>query len=198
MRTDRRWLLLTLLLLPTCARPDDAEEAAAIAPADSAVAPASTPGPSAPRPSAPGPAAIPAPVEPPATAATGYQLSLADLEKWATATANVRRAAQADPGLAAVLQAMPAPRTLQQLEAAYAGLRPARAAIEAAGLSVRDFATIGYAFTQAAVAAGAVQAGAPRDSIAGATGTSARNIDFVLQNEEAIGRLLQPLERGGG
>jgi hypothetical protein len=195
MRTDRRWLLLTLFLLPTCAGPDAAEEPAAIAPADSAAAPASAPGPAA-----PGPAALPAPAPAPpaAAAAPGYQLSLADLEKWVTATGNIRRAAQADPGLAGVLQAMPEPRTLQQLEAAYAGLRPARQAIEAAGLSVREFATIGFAYAQAAVAAGAVQSGAARDSLAAAGGASARNIDFVLQNETAIARLLQPLESGGG
>jgi hypothetical protein len=196
MRTDGRWLLLTLILLPTCAGPDAAPEAAAVAPADSPAAAAPTPA-STPGPAAPGPAVVPAPAPPAATAAPGYQLSLADLEKWVTATGNIRRAAQADPGLAAVLQAIPEPRTLQQLEAAYAGLRPAREAIEAAGLSVRDFATIGFAYAQAAVAAGAVQSGARRDSIAGATGVSARNIDFVLQNEAAIARLLQPLEPGG-
>lgn len=182
MRLHRSFRSLPLLLLWACAGSDagDAAPPAATAPDSPATA-----------------TAPPAPTGPAGRELGDYRLTIADLEKWVAATSNIRRAARENPDLAAVLQALPQPRTLADMVAAYEGLPPTRQAIEKAGLSVREFAAIGFAYAQAALAAGAVESGASRDSVSAALRVHRDNLEFVLEHQSEIARVLQPLEAGG-
>lgn len=117
-----------------------------------------------------------------------YQLNTEDFNKYAAATRKLQAASAGedeeddDEGGAG-------DGSLDAFERALEENPAARAAVEQAGLTTREYAVIAYAIMQAALADYALQQGASRDSILARANIHPANITFVQQHRSEIERL---------
>ena len=117
-----------------------------------------------------------------------YQLTMADIRKFAAANANLAKhpkveqddddAEDADDNA-----------SLDEMAARIESVPVARKAVEAAGLSARQYAVITMALFQASLAQYAVEQGADPGKIARETGVNPANIRFVKEHKAELDQM---------
>jgi hypothetical protein len=123
---------------------------------------------------------------------TDYRLTMDAVQRYYQAQRNVYGAMRKNPELAQQMRSGDSDEpSLDEMGARYEEVPEVRDAIEAAGLDTRDFSVITWALFQSAFAQGAVEMGAPRDSILASTGIHPANLDFVRENKAALERMQQ-------
>ena len=116
-----------------------------------------------------------------------YQLTMADVRKYAAANANLAKhpkAEQEDEN--AEDDEADDDESLDEMAARIEKIPEARKAIEAAGLTARQFAVITMALFQASLAQYAIDQGADPAKIARETGVNPANIRFVKEHKAEL------------
>ena len=124
---------------------------------------------------------------------SSYQLTMADVRKYAAANANLAKhpeAEQEDDAEDADENA-----SLDEMAARIESIPIARKSVEAAGLSARQYAVITMALFQASLAQYAVEQGADPGKIARETGVNPANIRFVKEHKAELEQM-QKLRSG--
>ena len=119
-----------------------------------------------------------------------YQLTMADLRKWAVASEKYHAYLRQHPELAKDNdKESKADDSLDEIEARVERLPEVRRLIESAGLGVRQFAVISFALLQASVGHMLVQQGQSPDSVAREFGIHPANLRFVKENEAELAKM---------
>ena len=116
-----------------------------------------------------------------------YQLTIVDLRKYAAANANLAKQPKAEQGDDDAEAEDEGDNESLDVMAARIESNPiARKAVEAAGLSARQYAVITMALFQASLAQYAVEQGADPGKIARETGVNPANIRFVKEHKAEL------------
>lgn len=112
-----------------------------------------------------------------------YQLTMADVRKYAAANANLAKhpTVEQDDD-----DAEDENESLDEMAARIESIPVARKAVEAAGLSARQYVVITMALFQASLAQYAVDQGADPGKVAGETGVNPANIRFVKEHKAEL------------
>jgi len=112
-----------------------------------------------------------------------YQLTMADVRKFAAANANLAKHPKVEQGDD---DAEDENESLDEMAARIESNPVARKAVEAAGLSARQYVVITMALFQASLAQYAVDQGADPGKVAGETGVNPANIRFVKEHKAEL------------
>ena len=125
-----------------------------------------------------------------------YQLTMADVNKWAAAIQNMKRLLDQHPEWASEddKHGSSGDQSLDEIEANLEAVPPLRKAVEDAGLNAREYAVITFALMQASMGRYAVQQGANADSFARAAGIHPANLQFAKEHEAEITRLARLMQ----
>ena len=115
---------------------------------------------------------------------SSYQLTMADIRKFAAANANLAKHPKVEQDDDDAEDADNA--SLDEMAARIESVPVARKAVEAAGLSARQYAVITMALFQASFAQYAVEQGADPGKIARETGVNPANIRFVKEHKAEL------------
>ena len=115
---------------------------------------------------------------------SSYQLTMADIRKFAAANANLAKHPKVEQDDDDAEDADNA--SLDEMAARIESIPVARKAVEAAGLSARQYAVITMALFQASLAQYAVDQGADPGKIARETGVNPANIRFVKEHKAEL------------
>ena len=115
---------------------------------------------------------------------SSYQLTMADIRKFAAANANLAKHPKAEQDDDDAEDADNA--SLDEMAARIESIPVARKAVEAAGLSARQYVVITMALFQASLAQYAVDQGADPGKIARETGVNPANIRFVKEHKAEL------------
>lgn len=122
-----------------------------------------------------------------------YVLTLADVRRYAAANEALARQPQAEQNEEeAEDEDATDNESLDDMVKRIEGVPGARQSIEAAGLTVRQYAVITMALFQAAFANFAVEQGADPAKVARDAGVNPANIRFVKENKAELEKLKQP------
>ena len=116
-----------------------------------------------------------------------YQLTMADVRKFAAANANLAKHPKVEQGDDdAEAEDEGDNESLDEMAARIESNPVARKAVEAAGLSARQYVVITMALFQASLAQYAVDQGADPGKVAGETGVNPANIRFVKEHKAEL------------
>jgi hypothetical protein len=118
-----------------------------------------------------------------------YQLTMADMRKWAAANANLKKIAAENPQLEQDDDDDDSSKSLDEIEARIDSTPAARKAVAAAGLTAREYAVISWAYVQAAFAHIALEQGADPNKIAREAGIHPANLRFVKEHAAELKKL---------
>ena len=118
-----------------------------------------------------------------------YTLTMADIRKYAAANANLAKLPKAEENEDSEDDEDSDNESLDQMAARIGKMPEARKAIEAAGLSPRQFAVITMALFQASMAQFAVEQGADPAKVAKDASVNPANIRFVKENKAELEKL---------
>jgi len=142
---------------------------------------------------------------PPCSAAPSGDADLRELSRYELTMTDVRKFAAANAALAKHPEAErdedqddgdTDDESLDELAARIGRVPEARKAIEAAGLTVRQYAVITMALFQAAFAQYAVDQGADINKVARDAGVNPANIRFVKEHKAELEKLRAPADNG--
>ena len=115
---------------------------------------------------------------------SSYQLTMADIRKFAAANANLAKHPKVEQDDDDAEDADNA--SLDEMAARIESIPVARKAVEAAGLSARQYAVITMALFQASFAQYAVEQGADAGKVAREAGVNPANIRFVKEHKAEL------------
>lgn len=141
-----------------------------------------------------------------------YRLTMDDMRKWVEAQRTMARleragaeseSGEAAPGTDAEMESEEAEpvgdtQTLDGIAARVESIPEFKNAVEAAGLTAREYAVVTLAYMQAAMATAAMGMGADGDSLATAMKVNPANVDFIRKNETELNQLMKEVEAEGG
>ncbi len=121
-----------------------------------------------------------------------YTLTMADIRKYAAANANLAKHPKAEENEDSEDDEDSDNESLDEMAARIAKMPEARKAIEAAGLTPRQYAVITMALFQASMAQFAVEQGADPAKVAREASVNPANIRFVKENKAELEKLKSP------
>lgn len=121
-----------------------------------------------------------------------YTLTMADIRKYAAANANLAKHPKAEENEDGEDDEDSDNESLDVMAARIAKIPEARKAIEAAGLTPRQYAVITMALFQASMAQFAVEQGADPAKVARDASVNPANIRFVKENKAELEKLKSP------
>ncbi len=121
-----------------------------------------------------------------------YTLTMADIRRYAAANANLAKQPKAEEDEDSEDDESSDNESLDQMAARIAKMPEARKAIEAAGLTPRQYAVITMALFQASMAQFAVEQGADPAKVARDASVNPANIRFVKEHKAELEKLKSP------
>lgn len=119
-----------------------------------------------------------------------YELTMTDVRKFAAANANLAKHPKVEDGDDGDEDR--SSESLDEMAARIARIPEARKAIEAAGLTVRQYAVVTMALFQASFAQYAVEQGADPAKVARDAGVNPANLRFVKEHKQELEMLKTP------